>query len=808
MNPKRYSYIFGLVLFVISIVCCGLSESTSEDLLMEQNWEYVLQADGTARITGLKDAQTSSVLTIPDVIQGHPVTVVEGLRELQGLSEVIISDGVTELGEFAFACDTALTKVSLPNSLKKIGCSAFTECYSLKEIDLPNSLEVIEEEAFYSSEIEILMLPSSIKKIGAQAFYDTSLQNIVFPETELTVGDGAFANSKMKEFRVPDKHPTLDAYQGVLFNKKTKTLLAYPSNNERPQYEVPKGITAIAPFAFAGNRFLKNVTIPGTVVSIGESAFGFCDGLTDIYMSEGLISIGPYAFASNKSLQKMIIPSSVREIGENAFPDDTLILVYKNSYAEAYCQENEVSYVCIDGSSEEKSNQTESISRLISINASNFPDEVFRQYILSSGFDLDGDGFLNPKEISSAETMNCGNLNISDLQGIEFFTALEILNCDHNQLTYLDVTRNLRLAWLDCSFNQLSELYVNSTLSELNCKSNNLSDLDVNSNSALIRLDCANNQLTDLNLDINWALYELVCYGNQLTELDLSNCYALRDVKCFNNQIISLDVSECILLNHAIQNTERAYIYDYWGEDADNYLLCSVWRDDKVHLYVDHFVEVLAGEKKSISPSANCSLMEVELNSTYFPDIKFLECIRNSGFDINEDGKLSVAELSAVVSITCEGKGIVSLDGIEYFPCLLDLNCRSNQLTNVELTQNPFLQDLMCCDNQLKFLDLNKNSMLERLTCIGNQLTSLDLTNNTKLIDLECSDNQLVNLVLNSDVLNFINCYNNQLESLDVSNCLLLARFVKNEWVDDVPWIGIDEGVTIIAGEYTNAPGQ
>ena len=80
----------------------------------------------------------------------------------------------------------------------------------------------------------------------------------------------------------------------------------------------------------------------------------------------------------------------------------------------------------------------------VEINAMNFPDSVFREYV--SQFDWDGDGMLSDEELASETFIGLdGNGNVSSLKGIEYFFNLESLHCDENQVAEVDLTRNPKL---------------------------------------------------------------------------------------------------------------------------------------------------------------------------------------------------------------------------------------------------------------------------------------------------------------------------------------------------------------------------
>jgi len=109
-----------------------------------------------------------------------------------------------------------------------------------------------------------------------------------------------------------------------------------------------------------------------------------------------------------------------------------------------------------------------------------------------------------------------GSYDLTSLAGIEYLSALKILNCGGYRLTSLNVSKNTALTYLDCTANQLTAL-------------------DVSRNTALTYLDCIYNQLTALDISNNTALEHLYCSNNQLPALDISNNTALKELYCPKN---------------------------------------------------------------------------------------------------------------------------------------------------------------------------------------------------------------------------------------------------------------------------------
>lgn len=183
-----------------------------------------------------------------------------------------------------------------------------------------------------------------------------------------------------------------------------------------------------------------------------------------------------------------------------------------------------------------------------------FPDSAFREWIM--------DKYLYDAEVSETGNLTKNQMErirnvtevyvpamgITSLKGIEYFENLYYLDCSSNQLTDLDVSKNLELSGLNCASNQLTELDVsaNLMLDTLNCSENQLSSLDISRNVELRYFDCSLNQIDALNLSANPSIRHLMCFGNHLTRLDLSHVNQLMKLDCSMNRL-----KEILLNEHA-----------------------------------------------------------------------------------------------------------------------------------------------------------------------------------------------------------------------------------------------------------------
>ena len=179
----------------------------------------------------------------------------------------------------------------------------------------------------------------------------------------------------------------------------------------------------------------------------------------------------------------------------------------------------------------------------IFINASNFPDAVFRDQVKWKI--ADGSDTLTEQQRNQLQELSLPQ-GIKDLKGIEYFENLEKLEGVTVGLKYLDVTKNKKLKYLDVNTNQLEYLKVteNTGLEYLHCGSNHLAELDVTHNRKLSKLWCYNNQFKELDVSKNSDLVWLGCGSNSLTELDVSRNPKLEMLLCFNNQLTELDLSK------------------------------------------------------------------------------------------------------------------------------------------------------------------------------------------------------------------------------------------------------------------------
>lgn len=274
-----------------------------------------------------------------------------------------------------------LKEVELPEGLTAIGEKAFAGAENLEKIDIPGSVTSIERYAFAAcSGLSELTLPKDLQSIGSRAFDGCSgLKRILVPEGVTTIGIGAFGNcANLEELVLPasveqielmafDGCPKLTIHaqagsfaagyariNGISLSKIGEENAAAADGSDDFVIEngvlekyvglggdvtIPEGVTEIAPMAFYGCLSLTSVSIPegvrkisfscccnlsrinipNSVTSFGYGDFFNCSSLAELTIPESVRQIGKQAFYGCRSLKKIIIPGSAKDVEEEAF---------------------------------------------------------------------------------------------------------------------------------------------------------------------------------------------------------------------------------------------------------------------------------------------------------------------------------------------------------------------------------------------------------------------------------------------------------------------------------------------------------
>lgn len=277
---------------------------------------------------------------------GKPIAV--PAERWADLTEVVIEDGVTEIGKDVFQGCVGLTKVTIPGSVKKIGTWSFYMCKGLKNVDIPANMEIgdssfrqsgleqvtvsggsvgnyafhrsedlkkitvncetIGEEAFSGCDyLTDITLGENVKTLGDKAFYTCdALERVEIPSTVTDIGEKTFYSCPaLKEAII--RAGTVKA--GTFYNCRALTTLIISDN-----------ATLDASFT-VGNTYAKETleTVKIERGEIGISAFNSCPNLTTVELGTGVTSVGDNAFSKCTALKSINIGDGVTSIGKNAF---------------------------------------------------------------------------------------------------------------------------------------------------------------------------------------------------------------------------------------------------------------------------------------------------------------------------------------------------------------------------------------------------------------------------------------------------------------------------------------------------------
>lgn len=247
------------------------------------------------------------------------------------VENLVIKEGTTLIAHSAAQGITALKSVTFPESLKYICDQAFQNCSNLKEIELGEGIVDTGYNAFYytgyykdATKWDGDLLYSGTNLIHAKG----NLTEVSVKEGTTCVGSRAFANSRttIKKITLPESLKYISG--GAFYSCTVLSEINLPKSLERigenaffqaaiTSVVISEGVLEIVNNAFSQCKALVHVEINGG--KIGDSAFGNCSALKDLYINEGVTSIGEFAFSNCKELKKVKIPGSVKEIKNAAF---------------------------------------------------------------------------------------------------------------------------------------------------------------------------------------------------------------------------------------------------------------------------------------------------------------------------------------------------------------------------------------------------------------------------------------------------------------------------------------------------------
>ncbi len=339
------------------------SKDDDGDKEYDPDFNYVVNDDGTATITGAKHIKTE--VTIPRVINGHKVTGIgeatfANYETLHSVAKnVIVPEGVTHIDKSAFENCYFLENIQLPVSLESIGENAFTNCTQLVihcKTDSYAEAYAKANNINYSNDL----LQDTETDTDTDTESDTDTEKEFSEEYEYVVnGDNSVTITKNKktdetEIVIPDtinNHPVTGIGEGAFVSEDTASVLT--------KVVIPEGVTHIDDRAFEHCTFLSSVTFPSTLKTIGDDAFNVVQNLEEVVLPEGLKTIGKNNFTTAGFFLQADMPYSLESIGEGSFTSNGAVTmnVYKDSVAEKYAADNGIASIYKMGEPPQKEEQ-------------------------------------------------------------------------------------------------------------------------------------------------------------------------------------------------------------------------------------------------------------------------------------------------------------------------------------------------------------------------------------------------------------------------------------------------------------------
>lgn len=225
-------------------------------------------------------------------------------KDCEEIRSVVIENGVTTIGEYAFENCTLLESVAISDSVEKIGKYAFSGCSALKRISLPDSIAQIGDCAFRASGLEAVKIPEGVTLLGEGMFARCpNLQTVELPSTLQAIRENAFIGSGLNKIVLPE-------------NLKDIGYECFYECTNLEEIKIPDSVTILDYAVFEGCSSLKKVTLSKGLKRIGQTMFARCHNLTEITIPDSITYIGEGAFFQCKKLKDVYYTGSQEKWGK------------------------------------------------------------------------------------------------------------------------------------------------------------------------------------------------------------------------------------------------------------------------------------------------------------------------------------------------------------------------------------------------------------------------------------------------------------------------------------------------------------
>lgn len=680
-----------------------------------------------------------------------------------------LPEGVSRIGDYAFAFCSGLDVIKLGNQLKELGRGAFRESSSLRGIiEIPGAVQVISDSAFYLCEnVREIRMAEGVCKIGIEAFgHCSSVEKITMPSTVTELGESCFSFlSRLSSFYNHMKEPLqgrqvfwqTKTYQATLYvpaesvelyKAQTSTWDAFnaylpledigqipPSSYKLDETgrtliqwigpetvidfskdSVLNRVRTIGTAAFL-NKSVQKVILPEALETIGERAFLNCEELTDVVTNDRLRSIGNRAFWNNFALQSFMLPQSIELVASDAFGYCTHLTGFFMTAPNEYYKVVDKVLLTADG------------KHLVC-----YPSLRGEEYTLPKGVTtIDPDAAAGAeglvqltlpeglKEIGESAFQGSSRLQRVDLPAsLENFGNGAFMRCRSlTEYTVADGNKNYKVSEKSLYSTDMTVFYAFPEAS-----------------GTMLRIPDGIECIAPRACQRNESLKELVLPASleELGDFAFYFCSQLQRVTILRPHPISQDrMGDSPFLEIA----PKAVLIVPKGS-AEIYSKTPVWSDFIIQegdtpIQSDEYVIMITN--KPVGSKINF----LAINSNYTDSD--MEGVHMEGNDMIIDNS-TITLRGEIFSLSVPECGLTMLD-VTHAPHLKFLMAPHNELTTVDLTNAPLMESIILPHNQLTSLPHTAMPELTALFVYDNQLTELDMSDETALKELHVFSNRI-----------------------------------------------------------------
>ncbi|WP_298516525.1 LamG-like jellyroll fold domain-containing protein [uncultured Kordia sp.] len=430
----------------------------------------------------------------------------------------------------------------------------------------------------------------------------------------------------------------------------------------------------------------------------------------------------------------------------------------------------------------------------------NIPNANFENYLETHDADGDsvpvgdpmslGNGIANDNKvftyrIASVTSLDISNLAIGQFIGIEYFIALEHLDCNGNSGGNLDLSNAVNLLTLDCSGNDLeaADFSNNTQLTILDCSSSTIGPLDLGSNTNLVNLDISDNPFIASRFDVSGLpnLEILNASNIGLTSIDFSVNTNLKTLNISNNSsLVNLNVSNNLLLESLQVDSASGFALDLSNNialtsfSANNSDLSSLnmkngnnanvtYFDARINVFNCIQVDDPTAAYLSTWQKDASTFFSSDCRQTFVPDNNFENYLEthdasgntvavgdatSMGNGIANDDYVSTVAIETVTSLSLFSENVADITGIQDFTALTSFVSYENDFTTLDVSANTNLESLNCSLTPINSITIGNNTNLTNLGVFNTALATLDISQCPNLEVLSCSFTPIVNLDL------------------------------------------------------------